>query len=111
MPKPKYSIFKAIADPTRREIIHLMIVASAALSINEISQHFPATRQAVTKHLNILKDAGLITFRQQGREKFCQANPKPLQEVYQWVSYYSKFWDQKLQSLEGFLDSDKNKST
>lgn len=107
MRKPKYSIFKAIADPTRREIIHLLILASSALSINEISQHFPATRQAVTKHLNILKNAGLVTFKQQGREKICRADPQPLQEVFRWVAFYSKFWDQKLQSLGDFLDDEK----
>lgn len=99
-----YSVFKAIADPTRRAIIHLLADTGAALTINDISDRFPSTRQAVTKHIKILKKAGLVEIEKRGREKYCTADPSPLREVYDWVSAYERIWDQKLSSLEQYLN-------
>ena len=100
----KQTVFKAIADPTRREIFHLLVMASAALSINEISDHFTISRQGVTKHIRMLNEAGLVNIQPEGRERFCLANPKPLKEVRDWVSFYEKFWEDKLDSLGDYLD-------
>ncbi len=84
-------IFKAIADPTRREILYLLVVATTAMNINEVSDKFPATRQGVTKHIKILEDAGLIEIQKQGRDRVCVANPHPLKEVQSWISMYQQF--------------------
>jgi len=73
-------LFKAIADPTRREIFHALVIASSALSITEISNQFEMSRQGVTKHIKTLEDAGLVNLANQGRERFCNANAKPLKE-------------------------------
>lgn len=100
-----HKVFKAIADPTRREIFHVLILASSALSINQLSEHFDISRQGVTKHLKLLQEAQLVQIRNQGREKFCQANPKPLEEIKEWVSFYEKFWDDKLKKLGDYLDN------
>ena len=97
-------IFKSIADPTRREIFHVLVMASSALSITQISEHFEISRQGVTKHIRMLADAGLLEMSDQGREKFCIANPKPLKEISEWVNYYEKFWDDKLNRLGTYLD-------
>lgn len=97
-------IFKAIADPTRREIFHLLVLASKALSINQISEEFAMTRQGITKHLGILKQAGLVHIKTKGRERYCEADPQPLSAVKDWVGFYEKFWDNKLQSLEKHLE-------
>ena len=97
-------IFKSIADPTRREIFQVLVIASSALSITQISEHFDISRQGVTKHIKMLADAGLLEMSGQGREKFCTANPKPLKEISEWVNYYEKFWDDKLNSLGTYLD-------
>ncbi len=97
-------IFKAIADPTRREIFHLVVLASTTLSITQISAHFDMTRQGVTKHLNALQSAGLIDLTADGREKFCSANIEPLQHIVEWVRFYDKFWDQQLMGLSQHLD-------
>ena len=103
----KQTVFKAIADPTRREIFHLLVMASAALSINEISDHFTISRQGVTKHIKMLNEAGLVAIRPEGRERYCLADPSALKEIHDWVSFYEKFWDDKLRSLGDFLDKTK----
>jgi DNA-binding transcriptional ArsR family regulator len=98
-------ILKAIADPTRREIFHVLVVASAALSISQISDRFDMTRQGLTKHLKQLESAGLIMVRPEGRERFCEANLYPLKQINEWVQFYDKFWDEKLDNLGRYLDS------
>lgn len=97
-------VLKAIADPTRREIFHALVVTATALPITQISNQFDISRQGVTKHLKILENSGLIEIKSQGRERFCYANPKPLIEVNQWLQFYEKFWDNTLDNLDAYLD-------
>lgn len=97
-------IFKAIADPTRREIFHLLVVGSA-LSISQISNEFEISRQGVTKHIKILEDAQMVELKSKGREKYIFANPSALKEVKDWLAFYDKFWDDKLDALSKHLDS------
>ena len=92
-------LFKAIADPTRRDIFHALVITSTALSITQISNQFEMTRQGVTKHIKTLADAGLVSINTQGRERFCNAEPKELQEVNQWLKFYEQFWDDQLRDL------------
>jgi len=101
-------LFKAIADPTRREIFHALVLATTALSITQISNQFDISRQGVTKHIKTLEEAGLVFIDAQGRERFCNANTKPLKEVNKWLKFYEKFWDDSLQDLGDYLD---NKNT
>lgn len=100
-------IFKAIADPTRREIFHLLMVAGTALSLTQISEQFEMSRQGVTKHVKLLEDAGLVKTLEQGRERFCEANPTPLHEIKNWVAVYDRFWQDRLQKLDQYLQSKK----
>jgi DNA-binding transcriptional ArsR family regulator len=104
MPEFTNKIFKAIADPTRREIFHLLVVGSA-LSISQISNEFEISRQGVTKHIKILEEAKMIELKTQGREKLIFAKPKALKEVKDWLAFYDKFWNDKLDSLGKHLDS------
>lgn len=97
-------LFKAIADPTRREIFHALVIATSALSITQISNQFEMTRQGVTKHIKTLEEAGLVHIKAEGRERFCNANPKELQEVNKWLKFYEQFWDDKMGSLGDYLD-------
>jgi DNA-binding transcriptional ArsR family regulator len=76
-------VFQAIADPTRREIIHLL--SEKPFNLNTLSENFDMSRQAVSLHIKILKECGLVNIRIQGRERFCEAKPDQLQEVSQWV--------------------------
>jgi DNA-binding transcriptional ArsR family regulator len=96
-------VFQAIADPTRRAIIGM--VAKEATSVNVIAEQFDVTRQAISLHIKILTECGLLNVRQQGRERICEARLDQLQEVNEWVKQYRKFWSQKLDALEHYLNT------
>jgi DNA-binding transcriptional ArsR family regulator len=98
-------VFQAIADPTRREIIKM--IAYEPLNLNAVAEHFPISRPAISKHIKILTECGLVTVKQQGRERFCEANLKPLREVSGWVEQCSMFWTKKLDALEQYLEKEK----
>src|SRR5882757_7123884 len=94
-------VFQAIADPTRREIIHL--VANQALNLNAIAQNFNVSRPAISQHIKILTECGLIVIKKQGRERYCEPKLAKLNEVSDWVEQYRKFWAGKFDSLDGLL--------
>ena len=104
MPSKINQIFKAIADPTRREIFHVLVAAGAALSINQVSEHFEMSRQGVTKHIKLLEEAGMVRVRSEGRVRYCHADPAPLKEVQKWLDGYDKFWGEKIDLLGEHLD-------
>jgi DNA-binding transcriptional ArsR family regulator len=97
-------VFKAIADPTRREIINL--IAHNNMNLNALADNFDISRPAVSKHIKILTECGLLVIKQQGRERFCQADLRQLQEVTDWAEQYRQFWMQKLDALGNFLDKE-----
>ena len=97
-------ILKAVADPTRREIFHALVMAASALSITQIASQFEMTRQGVTKHIKTLEGAGLVNINTEGRERFCFADAKPLKQVNQWVKFYENFWNSALDDLSSYLD-------
>ena len=96
-------VFQAIADPTRREIINL--VAHQSLNLNAVAEKFDVSRPAISKHIKILTECGLIIIKQQGRERYCEAKLDKLNEVSSWVEQYRKFWTQKLDALEQYLNT------
>ena len=100
-------IFKAIADPSRRQIFHALVV-TGALSITNIATEFNMSRQGITKHIKILEEVGLLTIKESGRTRICEANIKPLTEVVDWAAFYVKFWDNKLDNLNSFLTDNKS---
>ena len=100
-------VFQAIADPTRREIINL--VAHRSLNLNAVAENFDISRPAISKHIKILTQCGLIVVRQEGRERYCEANLQSLGEVSDWVEQYRTFWTAKLDALEKFLAKDTSK--
>src|SRR5215204_5144610 len=95
-------VFQAIADPTRREIINL--IAHKSLNLNAVAENFHVSRPAISKHIKILTECGLIVIKQQGRERYCQAKLEKLNEVSSWVEQYRKIWTQKFDALEVYLD-------
>ena len=94
-------VFQAIADPTRRQIISL--VARQPLHLNAVAAHFAVSRPAISKHIRILEECGLLMVQQQGRERICRANLEQLRQVAEWVEQYRTFWNHKLDALEQFL--------
>jgi DNA-binding transcriptional ArsR family regulator len=95
-------VFQAIADPTRREIIAM--ISQRSLNINSLTEKFDMSRQAVSLHIKILEECGLVTLKQLGRERYCEAQLKKLGEVSHWVDQYKQHFEQKLDSLEKYLD-------
>ena len=94
-------VFQAIADPTRREIIDLLVGQS--LNLNAIADNFDISRPAVSKHIRILAECGLVVISDQGRERYCKADLRKLQQVADWTEQYRAFWHQKLDALGDFL--------
>ena len=94
-------VFQAIADPTRREIIQLIV--QGPMNLNAVAGHFQVSRPAISKHIKILTECGLVEIKQDGRERFCQAKLEKLCEVSIWVERYRKFWHERLDSLESYL--------
>jgi DNA-binding transcriptional ArsR family regulator len=94
-------VFQAIADPTRREIINLL--SHQSLNLNAVAENFNVSRPAISKHIKILTECGLIEITQLGRERYCEAKLESLNEVSDWVAQYKKFWSMKLDSLDMYL--------
>ena len=95
-------VFQAIADPTRRSIINML--AHEWLNVNEVAEHFIVSRPAISKHVKILTECGLIIIKRDGRERYCHARLDKLNEVSDWVEQYRRFWNVKLDALEDYLD-------
>ena len=100
-------VFQAIADPTRREIIQLL--SQQPLNLNAVTEHFEISRPAISRHIRILTECGLVTIKLQGRERHCYAELRKLKEVSDWTEKYSVFWTKKLDALGSFLEKNKVK--
>jgi Predicted transcriptional regulators len=98
-------VFQAIADPTRREIIGML--AQQSLNLNNVADQFSISRPAISRHIKILTECGLVTITQQGRERFCHADFGKLKQVADWTARYQKFWTEKLDALGAFLEQEK----
>lgn len=97
-------VFQAIADPTRRAIIDM--VSHEALNLNAVAEKFDISRPAISRHIKILTECGLIIINQQGRERYCHADLKQLKQVADWTQQFQVFWTQKLDALGAFLEKD-----
>lgn len=102
-------VFQAIADPTRREIINL--IAYQSLNLNAIAENFQVSRPAISQHIKLLTECGLIVIKQQGRERYCEARLQQLAEVSEWVEKFRKSWQQQFESLDDLLEEMKAKTT
>lgn len=94
-------VFQAIADPTRRAI--LTLIAMQAMTPNAIADHFKSSRQAVSKHIQILSECELVKQKQQGREIYYHLNPQKMKEVDKWLEQFRVMWEQKFDSLDKLL--------
>ena len=93
--------FSALADPTRRAI--LARLAQGETSVKELAQPFEMSLPAVTKHLKVLENAGLVTKSRQAQWRPCRLEATPLREVADWVESYRRYWEQSLDRLESYL--------
>ena len=93
--------FAALSDPTRRAIVGRL--ARGPARVTDIAERFPVSLNAVSKHLKVLEQAGLVKRRRAGREHHLELRPAPLREVARWTSHYDRFWKQKLDALSAYL--------
>lgn len=96
-------VFHAIADATRRDL--LLLLRDGERSASELAAPFDVTRSAVSQHLGVLLDAGLVERRRDGRRRLYSLRPEPLREVRSWVDVFSEFWDGRLGRLGEYLDA------
>lgn len=96
------AVFAALADPTRRAVLRA-VAESGHITATQLSVKFPVSRQAVTKHLAALSDAGLLRSSREGRELFYALSPEPLTDALDWITGVGAEWDDRLKSLRGYL--------
>lgn len=95
-------VYHAIADPNRRKLLEL--VADRERTVKELVAYFDITIGAVSQHLKVLLDSGLVVRRKLGRFRYYRSQPHKLREVHEWTARYEKFWTTRLDNLGDFLD-------
>jgi DNA-binding transcriptional ArsR family regulator len=99
------AVFRALADPTRREILNLL--RGGPHAVGEIAGNFRSSRPAISKHLRLLKSAGLVIARQRGTASICELNARPLRAVNDWLRDYQVFWKNTLRDLKKYVEEDR----
>src|SRR3954470_17091647 len=107
--KSRRDIFQALADPTRRAI--LLLLAAQSMTPNAIAEEFHTSRQAVSKHIQILTECELVKQEQTGREIYYHFNPKKLKEVDKWMAPFRAMWETRFDQLDQLLAQMQNKQT
>lgn len=100
-PDPLSATFAALADPTRRAI--LARLALGETTVNELSKPFDISGPAISKHLKVLENAGLITRGREAQWRPCKIEPMALKSLDDWLDQYRQFWEQRLDRLEDYL--------
>jgi len=95
-------VFQAIADPVRRDIIDLL--SKSKLTINEVADKFEISRPAISKHLKILDECGIVSFEKKGRERICYINHQNLIPAFLWIEKYNTEWEKRIDSFENYVN-------
>ena len=99
----KADVYWAIADPTRRALLH-RLAEEGARDVSDLLTPFSISQPAVSKHLRILREAGLVRSRKEGRRRLYEIEADKLRQVFDWVSHFEQYWDEKLDALGDYLD-------
>lgn len=102
------AIFRAIADPTRREM--LAMLRDGNRTVIELASPFRMSQPAVSQHLKVLRDSGLVTAKRDGRSRVYRIEPRALRAIDDWLGHYRHFWTGRLRALGETLDEDARKS-
>jgi DNA-binding transcriptional ArsR family regulator len=94
--------FEVLAEPSRRRILDLL--RDDERSVGDLVDRLPLSQPGVSRHLRVLRDAGLVNVRQQAQKRLYAVNPEPLAEIDAWLAPYRRLWTQKLDALENHLD-------
>ncbi|MUH00779.1 metalloregulator ArsR/SmtB family transcription factor [Scytonema sp. UIC 10036] len=101
-PAASADVFAAIADPTRRAILDRLLTGEQP--VKQLAEPFAMSLPAISQHLQVLCDAGLVQMRKAGRQRLYRLNPEPLRQVFDWIADYEQFWQQKLDALGNYLE-------
>jgi DNA-binding transcriptional ArsR family regulator len=101
-PAASTDIFQAIADPTRRALLDRL--RDGEQPVKQLAEPFNMSLPAISQHLQILCEAGLVEVRKAGRQRLYRLNPEPLKEVSDWITHYEQFWQEKLDALGKYLE-------
>lgn len=99
------AVFHALADPTRREMLRAL--ASGERRIGDLAAPFSMSFAAASKHVRVLEAAGLVKRRVEGRSHYCRIDPAPLAAAEEWLRFYARFWDERLDTLEALLRAER----
>jgi len=102
MSGPEAKGFTALADPTRRRIVALL--AERDRGVMEIAEHFSVSRPAISKHLRVLRRAGLVSETKRGRERVQRFDGSALRSVSEWIRHYEAFWQERLATLKSIVE-------
>ncbi|HEU4348799.1 MAG TPA: metalloregulator ArsR/SmtB family transcription factor [Actinoplanes sp.] len=103
MTDPISDVFAALADPTRRAILSRL--ADGEATAGELAAPFPVSAQAISKHLNVLERAGLITRTREAQFRRCRIAPAPLRDLAAWVGQYRRLWEERYDALGSYLNT------
>lgn len=96
-------VFSALANPIRRDLLGML--RTGPKPVKELAAPFSRGRPAISEHLSILREAGLVTEESRGRENYYHLRTEPLREITDWLSLYTQFWNEKLTNLENLMES------
>jgi DNA-binding transcriptional ArsR family regulator len=106
--KVRRDVFQAIADPTRRQIIELLV--KEPMNLNSIADNFKISRPAISQHIKILNECGIIEIEAIGRERYCKVQPQNLIPAFLWLEQYQKQWVERVDSFEKYINKLQSKS-
>jgi DNA-binding transcriptional ArsR family regulator len=96
-------VFHALADPTRRAMLRRL--ATGPAKIGDLAEPFPISLAAVSKHVKVLEEAGLISKQAEGRAHICRIEPNALRDAGEWLDFYERFWTEQFDTLEALIDN------
>ena len=101
-------VFQAIADPTRRQIIEL--ISNDPMNLNAIAEKFDVSRPAISQHIKILIECGIIEVEKRGRERYCKIQSSSLIPAFLWIEHLQKQWTDKIDSFEAYVNKLQSKN-
>ncbi len=101
-------VFHALADPTRRGMLSQL--AGRERTVSDLAGPYDISLAAASKHIKVLERAGLLHRNVKGRQHICRLNPKSLSKAYEWLRFYERFWNEKLDALEALLNEEDKKT-
>ncbi|MDR8391379.1 metalloregulator ArsR/SmtB family transcription factor [Aliifodinibius sp. S!AR15-10] len=101
-------VFQAIADPTRRDI--LCLIADEPLNLNSIAENFDISRPAISQHIKVLDESGLVAIRKKGRQRFCYIRPQKIKEIDEWLEQFRQHWEDRFSQLDQVLTNLKDEN-